>query len=132
MRSSRPTRLSDAREDGLEGRQRRPGRRGRNRAAGSDRAPETDRDCRAHWVEIHKKFALPFVCFIFVLLGLPLGMTTKKGGRTSGFTISMAIILIYYILITAGEKMAMDGQVTPFLGMWGPNISSWPSGLTSS
>jgi LPS export ABC transporter permease LptG/LPS export ABC transporter permease LptF len=77
---------------------------------------------RSHWVEIHKKFALPFVCFVFVLMGIPLGVTTRKGGRTNGFTISLGIILVYYILITAGEKMAMEGQITPFLGMWGPNI----------
>ena len=65
---------------------------------------------------------------IFVLVGIPLGTTTRKGGRTSGFTISLGIILVYYILITAGEKMAMDGQVSPFLGMWGPNsCSSWPA-----
>jgi LPS export ABC transporter permease LptG/LPS export ABC transporter permease LptF len=83
---------------------------------------ERTRDLRAHWIEIHKKFALPFVCLIFVFLGLPLGMTTRKGGRTSGFTISIAVILLYYILITAGEKLAMDGRVSPFLGMWGPNI----------
>ena len=87
------------------------------------------RDLRAHWVEIHKRFALPSVCFIFVLLGLPLGMTTKKGGRTSGFTISIGVILLYYVLITAGEKMAMDGRVTPFLGMWGPNILLLAAGL---
>ncbi len=92
-------------------------------------ARETTRDLRAHWVEIHKRFALPFVCFIFVLLGLPLGMTTKKGGRTSGFTISIAVILLYYILITAGEKLAMDGRVPPFLGMWGPNLLLFAAGL---
>ena len=90
---------------------------------------EKTRDYRAHWIEIHKKFALPFVCFIFVLLGLPLGMTTKKGGRTSGFTISIAVILLYYILITAGEKLAMDGKVPPFLGMWGPNLLLSLAGL---
>jgi LPS export ABC transporter permease LptF/LPS export ABC transporter permease LptG len=83
---------------------------------------QDQRSDRSHWVEIHKKFALPFVCFVFVLLGIPLGISTKKGGRTSGFTISLAIILIYYILITAGEKYAMEGGLSPFLGMWGPNI----------
>ena len=81
-----------------------------------------ERDWRSHWVEIHKKFALPFICFIFVLLGIPLGVSTRKGGRTSGFTISLGIILVYYILITAGEKLAMDGIISAFLGMWGPNI----------
>jgi LPS export ABC transporter permease LptG/LPS export ABC transporter permease LptF len=84
---------------------------------------QSDRDWRSHWVEVHKKFALPFVCLVFVLLGIPLGSTTKKGGRTSGFTISLGIILVYYVLITAGEKMALDGRITPFLGMWGPNIA---------
>ena len=76
----------------------------------------------SHWVEVHKKFAFPFACLIFGILGLPLGVFTKKGGRTSGFTISLGIILAYYVLITAGEKMAMDGKLSPWLGMWGPNI----------
>ncbi|MBS3819855.1 LPS export ABC transporter permease LptF [bacterium] len=75
-----------------------------------------------HWVEVHKKFALPFACLIFALLALPLGAYTRKGGRSSGFTLSIGIILIYYILITAGEKLAMEGQVSPFLGIWTGNI----------
>jgi LPS export ABC transporter permease LptG/LPS export ABC transporter permease LptF len=76
----------------------------------------------SHWVEIHKKFAFPFACLIFGILGLPLGASTRKGGRTSGFTISLGIIIIYYVLITAGEKTAMDGKLPPWLGLWGPNI----------
>lgn len=80
------------------------------------------RESISHWIEIHKKAALPFACFIFALLGLPLGAFTKKGGRTSGFTLSIGIILIYYIMITAGEQIAMEGRISPFLGMWGPNI----------
>jgi LPS export ABC transporter permease LptG/LPS export ABC transporter permease LptF len=87
------------------------------------------REWRSHWVEIHKKFALPFVCYVFVLVGIPLGISTKKGGRTSGFTISLGIILIYYVLITAGEKNAMEGHITPFLGMWGPNFLFLLAGL---
>jgi len=87
------------------------------------------RESISHWVEIHKKFALPFACFIFALLGLPLGAFTKKGGRTSGFTLSIAIILVYYILITAGEQMAMESRISPFVGMWGPNVLFFVVGL---
>jgi len=83
---------------------------------------QAEGDRRSHKLEIHKKFALPFVCWIFVFLGLPLGVSTKKGGRTSGFTLSLVIILIYYICITAGEKFALEGRISPFLGMWGGNI----------
>ncbi len=74
------------------------------------------------WVEVHKKFALPLVCLIFGILGLPLGASTRKGGRTSGFTISLGIILVYYVLITTGEEMALDGKLSAWLGIWGANI----------
>jgi len=73
-------------------------------------------------VEVHKKFALPFACIIFAFLGISLGVSTKKGGRTSGFTLSIVIIVIYYILITAGENIAVNEGIKPWLGMWGPNI----------
>lgn len=83
---------------------------------------DTEHDRRAHLVEIHKKLALPFACWIFIILGLPLGSTTRKGGRTSGFTLSIVIILVYYVCLTAGEKTAMDGRISPFIGMWGGNL----------
>jgi LPS export ABC transporter permease LptG/LPS export ABC transporter permease LptF len=76
----------------------------------------------SYLVEIYKKFALPFICLVFGILGLPLGASTRKGGRTSGFTISLGIILAYYVLITTGEEMALDGKLSPLLGIWGPNI----------
>ncbi|MGD2295871.1 MAG: LPS export ABC transporter permease LptF [Candidatus Aminicenantes bacterium] len=83
---------------------------------------QKNRELTAHRIEIHKKFSIPFACFIFALLGLPLGATTKKGGRTSGFTISILVIIIYYVLITAGEQMAKEGRISAEFGMWGPNI----------
>jgi LPS export ABC transporter permease LptG/LPS export ABC transporter permease LptF len=83
---------------------------------------EAERLRRAALVEIHKRFSLPFVCWVFVFLGLPLGVSTKKGGRTSGFTVSLVVILAYYVFITAGENMALNGRIAPWLGMWGGNI----------
>jgi LPS export ABC transporter permease LptF/LPS export ABC transporter permease LptG len=80
------------------------------------------RQIRAHRIEIHKKFALPAACLIFALLGLPLGVMTGRAGRTGGFSLGLAIILLFYGLITAGEQAAMDGRVSAFVGMWGPDI----------
>lgn len=87
------------------------------------------RDLTSHWVEVHKKFALPCACLIFALVGIPLGASTRKVGRTGGFTISIVIIVVYYILITAGENLAMDGRMAPWLGMWGPNLLLFAGGL---
>lgn len=73
-------------------------------------------------VEIHKKFAIPFACIAFGILGLPLGITNRRGGKSSGFSLSIAIILFYYILINNGEQLAADGKIPAALGMWGANL----------
>jgi LPS export ABC transporter permease LptG/LPS export ABC transporter permease LptF len=72
--------------------------------------------------EIHKKFSIPFACFVFGVLGLALGIRNRKDGRSRGFIVSIAVIFFYYILIHIGENMAINGRLSPFLGMWSPNI----------
>lgn len=84
---------------------------------------ETDRQTRnIALVEIHKKLAIPFACIAFGVLGLPLGITNRRGGKSSGFSLSIAIIVFYYVLINNGEQLAGSGKIPPFLGMWGANI----------
>ncbi len=90
---------------------------------------EAELDARRYEIEIYKKYALPFACWIFVFLGLPLGVSTRKGGRASGFTLSIVIIFLYYVLITAGENMAIKGRIAPWLGMWGADIVFGALGL---
>jgi len=73
-------------------------------------------------VEIHKKFAIPFACLVFGVVGLPLGITNRRGGKSSGFSLSIAIILFYYVMINNGEHLAEVGKIPPFVGMWTPNL----------
>ncbi|MBV9496828.1 MAG: LPS export ABC transporter permease LptG, partial [Acidobacteria bacterium] len=77
---------------------------------------------RLAWVEIHKKFSIPFACIVFGVLGLPLGITNRRGGKSSGFSLSIGILVFYYVLIINGEHMAGAGKIPPWLGMWGANI----------
>ena len=72
--------------------------------------------------ELHKKFSIPFACFVFGILGLALGIQNRRDGRSWGFIASLTIIFIYYIFIDIGENMAITGQISPFFGMWTPNI----------
>ncbi|HEX2122571.1 MAG TPA: LptF/LptG family permease, partial [Thermoanaerobaculia bacterium] len=72
-------------------------------------------------VEIHKKFAIPFACIAFGVLGLPLGITNRRGGKSSGFSLSILIILFYYVMINNGEQLAARGRVPPAVGMWAAN-----------
>lgn len=79
-------------------------------------------DYRLSQVEIHKKFAIPFACIAFGVVALPLGLTNRRGGKSSGFSLSIAIILVYYVMINNGEDLARSGKVKPALAMWAANI----------
>jgi len=85
-----------------------------------------DPDAReTYWaakVEMNKMFAIPFACIVFGILGLPLGITNRRGGKSSGFSLSIAIILIYYVLINNGEHLADTGKISPAVAMWAPNL----------
>ncbi len=72
--------------------------------------------------EFHNKLALPAACLILGFLALPLGISTKRGGKSSGFVISLIIILVYYILLTSGRNFILEKHLPPWLGVWLANI----------
>ncbi len=87
-----------------------------------DRAESSIRTIRKYRVEIEKKYSIPFACIIFVLIGVPLGVSTRQGGAGIGLAVSLVIILVYYVFLIAGEQLADRGLVPPALAMWAPNI----------
>lgn len=80
-------------------------------------------------IEFHRKFALPFACLAMGFLALSLGISTKKGGKVSGFIISLGIIFVYYTIITASQNLVLKGAVSPFLGMWAADIFLLAAGI---
>jgi LPS export ABC transporter permease LptG/LPS export ABC transporter permease LptF len=76
---------------------------------------------RLAWVEIHKKLSIPLACFAFAFVGIPLAETSRRGGRGSGFALSLAILIGYYVLLSSGETWAESGKLGPGLAMWLPN-----------
>ncbi len=91
-----------------------------------DVSPERARVAR---VEIHKKFAIPATCIVFGVLALPLGFNNQRGGRASGFAISMIVILAYYVMLNNGEEAARHGNLAPWLAMWLPNFAFLALGM---
>lgn len=92
--------------------------------------PETSRELRnLARVEIHKKFSIPFACLVFGLFALPLGFNNKRGGKASGFALSILVILVYYVMISNGEEAARYGKLPPWVAMWLPNLVMSAAGL---
>ncbi|MFL6258445.1 MAG: LPS export ABC transporter permease LptF [Thermoanaerobaculia bacterium] len=73
-------------------------------------------------VEIHKKFSIPAACLVFGLFALPLGINNRRGGKASGFALSIGILIVYYILLNNGEEAARFGRMPAWLAMWLPNL----------
>ena len=73
-------------------------------------------------VEIHKKFSIPVACLVFGLFALPLGINNRRGGKASGFALSIGVLILYYVLLNNGEEAARYGRIPPWLAMWSPNI----------
>ncbi len=73
-------------------------------------------------VEIHKKYAIPFACIVFVLVGAPLGVLTRRGSFGVAASISLFFFLLYWICLIGGEKLADRRLLNPFLGMWIANF----------
>ncbi len=83
----------------------------------------------SHRIELHNKFVLPLACIAFGILGLALGVSTSKGGKISGFIISLAIIFVYYSITVIGRNMITKKQISVVLGMWSPVIFLFVIGI---
>ncbi|MFQ6031343.1 MAG: LptF/LptG family permease [Candidatus Zixiibacteriota bacterium] len=73
-------------------------------------------------VEIHKKYALPAACVVFILVGAPLGIMARRGGMAVGLGLSLGFFVLYWAFLIGGEELA-DRQLIPaFWAMWSANI----------
>lgn len=73
---------------------------------------------RRHAIELQKKFTLSFACIIFFFIGAPLGAIIRKGGLGMPLVISVFLFIFYYIVDNTGYKMARDGKLEVWEGMW--------------
>jgi len=74
----------------------------------------------ARWylIAFHKRFALPTACLVLALVGIPLGLSSKKSGKSGGFVITILLVFVYYVISLVGVSLARQGRVSPWFGAW--------------
>lgn len=72
-------------------------------------------------IEYYKDLAFPTASLIFCLLGVPVGIVSKRSGRIGGFAAGVLIVIIYYVLNVACEFLVTTMVIPPFAGAWTPN-----------
>lgn len=73
-------------------------------------------------IEVHKRMVIPAATVVLALLGFPLGIRNRRGGKGFGFIASLGIVMVYYVLLSNGELLALSGTLPAWLAMWMPNI----------
>jgi LPS export ABC transporter permease LptF/LPS export ABC transporter permease LptG len=83
------------------------------------RAPTSDPARRlALQVELQYRFALPVATLVLALVGIPLGLSTRKGGKAVGVILTILLVFVYYMLMAFGLGFARQGRIPPVLGLW--------------
>ncbi len=79
-------------------------------------------DGRRFLLELHTRLSYPVACLVLMLVGVPLGVISRRGGKSSGLVFTVLLVLLYYILSYTGIALSRQGKLSPFLGVWMANL----------
>jgi LPS export ABC transporter permease LptG/LPS export ABC transporter permease LptF len=74
-------------------------------------------------LELHQRFALPLACVLLALTGLPLGVSSRKGGKSAAFVVTVLFALFYYMTLMALIGLAREGRIGPAFAVWAPDVA---------
>jgi LPS export ABC transporter permease LptF/LPS export ABC transporter permease LptG len=95
-----------------------------------DRAASVDpASARVYLIEFHNRFALPTACLVLAMVGIPLGLSSKKSGKSGGFVLTIALVFVYYFISLIGVSLAKQGRVNPVFGAWLANFVFFAAAL---
>jgi LPS export ABC transporter permease LptG/LPS export ABC transporter permease LptF len=73
-------------------------------------------------IELHKRFAYPAACLVLMLVGVPLGVTSRRGGKSSAWVFTILLVILYYSMSLIGIAMGRQNWIPTFLAVWSANI----------
>lgn len=73
-------------------------------------------------IELHQRFALPLACVLLALVGIPVGVSSRKGGKSGAFVVTVALAFLYYMGLISLIGMARQGSIPAGLAVWTPNL----------
>lgn len=77
---------------------------------------------RLYDIEFEKRLAYPAACLVLMLVGVPLGMASRRGGKSAGFVLTIGLVFVYYFLSSTGTALARQNKIPAWAGVWEANI----------
>ncbi len=86
-------------------------------------------NARAARIELNIRFSYPLACLVLMLIGVPLGLSSRRGGKSTGVVLTLFLVFAYYLLSNIGVAFAKSGKLSPILGVWAANLIFTAFGL---
>jgi LPS export ABC transporter permease LptG/LPS export ABC transporter permease LptF len=80
------------------------------------------RDGKRFLIELNNRFSYPAACLVLMLVGVPLGVVSRRGGKSSGFVFTLLLVILYYILSYTGVALARQDKLPVVLAVWLANV----------
>ena len=77
---------------------------------------------RLYLLELHKRISYPVACIVLMLVGVPLGLSSRRGGKSTGFVLTVALVFVYYFFSSVGVALAKQGKIPVGIGVWTANV----------
>ncbi|MGC1298001.1 MAG: LPS export ABC transporter permease LptG [Alloacidobacterium sp.] len=84
---------------------------------------------RWYRIELQRRYAYPSACLVLILVGVPLGISSKRGGKSAAFVLPSALVFVYYFLSSTGVALARQDKLPVFAGVWMANLLFGISGV---
>jgi LPS export ABC transporter permease LptG/LPS export ABC transporter permease LptF len=73
-------------------------------------------------IELHQRFALPVACLLLAILGIPIGVSSRKGGKSTAFVLTVFLAFLYYMGLISLIGLAKQERLPVVLAVWTPNV----------
>jgi LPS export ABC transporter permease LptG/LPS export ABC transporter permease LptF len=80
-------------------------------------------------IEFHQRFALPLACVLLALIGIPLGISSRKGGKSTAFVTTVFLAFLYYLGFITLIGLAKKGSLPVPIAVWTPDFLFAVAGL---
>jgi LPS export ABC transporter permease LptG/LPS export ABC transporter permease LptF len=79
-------------------------------------------DAKRFQIEFQKRLAYPAACLVLMLVGVPLGVTSRRGGKSSAWVFTILLVSLYYSLSLFGTALGKQNWISAFFAVWLANI----------
>jgi len=86
-------------------------------------------DGKRFQIELQKRFAYPVASLVLMLVAVPLGVTSRRGGKSSAWVASLALVVVYYSLSLIGIALGRQDWISAFFAVWLANLLFAAGGL---